>query len=262
MPLSGDRGAGRGEQPVAASLRPRTQELTNPFQPAQARRKRLKLLTWGDSGVGKTTLALRFPSPVVIDLEGGCDLYGDRFEFGVLRTTSCEEVDRAVDWLAANDHGRTLVLDPVSILWDAIQEKWSQVFLQRSRGSKGHRHDFFELGPKEWQTIKSDWKGFVRKLIALDMHVVVTARAKPQYAEAGFMRQIGMTFDGEKSLPYLFDVVLRQYRDDAGRFLAEVVKDRTGKLPTEPFEPKIEIFQRLLGSAEEAEPAGPSSREE
>src|SRR5262245_50481072 len=88
MPLSGDRGEGRGEQPTAASPHPPTQESTSPFQPAQARRKRLKLLTWGDSGVGKTTLGLQFPSPVVIDLEAGCDLYGGRFDFGVLRTTS------------------------------------------------------------------------------------------------------------------------------------------------------------------------------
>jgi hypothetical protein len=43
----------------------------SPFQKAKSLDRRLKLFLWGDSGVGKTTLALQFPRPVVIDLEGG-----------------------------------------------------------------------------------------------------------------------------------------------------------------------------------------------
>ena len=50
---------------------------TGPFQPAASSDRRLKLLLWGDSGVGKTTLALQFPHPAVIDLEGGTEHYGD-----------------------------------------------------------------------------------------------------------------------------------------------------------------------------------------
>ena len=34
------------------------------------------------------------------------------------------------------------------------------------------------------------------------MNVIITARQKTQYADSGFMRAIGETFDGEKSLPY------------------------------------------------------------
>ena len=86
------------------------------------------------------------------------------------------------------------------------------------------------------------------------MHVVVTARAKPQYADTGFMRQIGVTFDAEKSLPYLFDIVLHQYRDENGRFLARVVKDRTGTLPTGPFEPSFAAFEPLLTRRDRPEP--------
>jgi GTPase SAR1 family protein len=41
----------------------------SPFQQAAATERRLKLFLWGDSGVGKKTLALRFPQPAVIDLE-------------------------------------------------------------------------------------------------------------------------------------------------------------------------------------------------
>ncbi len=44
---------------------------SDPFRPATTTNRRLKLFLWGDSGVGKTTLALRFPHPTIVDLEGG-----------------------------------------------------------------------------------------------------------------------------------------------------------------------------------------------
>ena len=67
----------------------------SPFQEAESLEKRLKLFVWGDSGVGKTTLALQFPQPVVIDLEGGTDLYGDSFNFAVKRVSTAGEVVEA-----------------------------------------------------------------------------------------------------------------------------------------------------------------------
>lgn len=229
---------------------------TIPFVKANSSPKRLKLFIWGDPGVGKTTLALQFPRPVAIDLEGGCDLFGGRFQFDVLRTTSPDTVNEAIAWLTAHDHDyATLVLDPVTVYWDALQRKWSDIFLQRNKGSRGHKHEFYELGPKEWMSIKADWKAFVRDLIGLDMNVVVAARAKPQYAAAGFMRAVGTTFDAEKSMPYLFDVVLRLYRDDQGQFLAEAIKDRTGQLPKTPFAPTIEVFRSLLHHPQEKQEA-------
>jgi hypothetical protein len=251
-----------GERPAMASPRAgqdptRSPHDPTPFQTARVQRKRLKLFLWGDTGAGKTTKGLEFPKPVVIDLEGGTDLYGERFDFAVLRTTSCEEVNRAVDWLAANKHPyESLLLDPITVYWEALQRKWSDIFLRRNRGSKGHRQEFYDFQPKDWMAIKADWRELLRKLIALDMHVIVTARAKAQYADTGFMRAIGTTFDSEKTLPYVFDIVLHQYRDSDGRFLAEVVKDRTGQLPTGPFEPEIDIFRSLLSMQ------GPSTQKE
>jgi AAA domain len=48
----------------------------SPFTKAATRPKRPKILVHGESGDGKTTFALRFPKPVVLDLEGGTDLSG------------------------------------------------------------------------------------------------------------------------------------------------------------------------------------------
>ena len=232
----------------------------SPFQKAKSLDKRLKLFLWGDSGAGKTTLALQFPKPVVIDLEGGTELYGEVFDFDVLRASTADEVMEAVQWLLTNPHSyRTLIIDPITIYWDALQKKWSDIFLRRNKGSKGFKFEFYDLQPRDWMTIKAEFKELIRKLIALDMNVIVTARQKVQYADGAFMRAIGETFDGEKSLPYLFDTIVRLYRDDKNRFLGECLKDRSNKLPQGEFECGYAFIEELFGKKSLARKAKPAS---
>lgn len=220
----------------------------SPFHRARLLVKRLKFLLWGDSGVGKTTLALQFPKPVVIDLEGGTELYGDAFDFDVLRASTADEVMQAVEWLLTHPHGyRTLVIDPITVYWDALQKKWSDIFLRRNKASKGYKFEFYDLQPRDWMTVKAEFKELIRKLIALDMNVIVTARQKVQYADGGFMRAIGETFDGEKSLPYLFDTIVHLYRDEKGRFFGENLKDRSNRLPPGAFECSYARLEELFG---------------
>ena len=171
---------GRSERAVRVDFT-KKQPTAAPFAKAGSRDKRLKVFVWGDSGAGKTTLALQFLKPVVIDLEGGTDLYGDAFRFDVLRASTADEVMTAVDWLLGHEHEfRTLVIDPITVYWDALQKKWSDVFLRRNKGSKGYKFEFYDLQPRDWMTIKAEFKELIRKLIALDMDVVVTARQKVQ----------------------------------------------------------------------------------
>ena len=221
---------------------------STPFSPASESNRRLKLLLWGDTGSGKTTTALQFPNPAVIDLEGGTEHYGSAFRFDVLKATAADDINAAVDSLFGDGHDyRTLVIDPITQYWEALQKKWSDIFLRRNKGSKGHRLEYYDLQPRDWMTIKAEHKEFIRKLIQLDMNVIVTARQKTLYADQGFMRAVGETFDGEKSLPYLFDSILRLYRDDKGRFMAENIKDRTNKLPHGLFEISYQILADRLG---------------
>jgi len=246
MPAGSNEAQKRKPSSVPPSHRTGGRE--SPFQTAQTQEKRVKLLLWGDSGAGKTTLALQFPKPVVIDLERGTDLYGDEFKFKVVKTSDADDVMGAVEWLLTHPHNDlTLVIDPITIYWDALQRKWSEIFLRRNKGSKGYRFEFYDLQVRDWMTIKAEFKEFVRKLIALDMNVVVTARQKVLYSDTGFMKAVGETFDGEKSLPYLFDTIVRLYRDGQGRFMGECLKDRSNKLPSGEFEVSYDLFERLFG---------------
>lgn len=85
-------------------------------------------------------------------------------------------------------------------------------------------------------TVKAEFKEFIGKLIALDMNVIVTSREKTKYKEGSFMEAIGKTFDGEKSLPYIFDTIVRMYVDKKGQYQGFYIKERSNKLPKEDFE--------------------------
>lgn len=185
---------------------------------------------WGDTGAGKTTLALSFPGVALIDAEGGAEQYSDRHQFSVLDAADPDEVMDAVTFLQTAAHPyKTFVLDPFTVYWEALQKKYSDIFLQRNTGSRGHRYDYYDIQFRDWNVIKSELRHFYRRVLALDMNIIFTAREKPQYADGDFLRRTGETFDGEKSLPYLFDVVLRLGREN-GAFRCEIIKDRGQRL--------------------------------
>lgn len=223
----------------------------NPFAPASKTEKKIKLLLWGDAGSGKTRLSLQFPKPVVIDMERGTDFYGEEFDFDVRHMTDANDVAAAVEWLQNNEHDyETLVIDPITIYWEALQTKWSNIFLKRHPNSKGHKDEFYEFQVKDWIIIKQEFKELCRRLIDLDMHVIVTARQKTKYAESGFMQAIGETFDGEKSLPYLFDTIVRMWKSK-DKFIGMMVKDRTNSLSEKPFKANFKIFRQAFGIGKE-----------
>ncbi|MCK4856966.1 MAG: AAA family ATPase [candidate division Zixibacteria bacterium] len=219
-----------------------------PFMARSDTPARLKLFLWGVTGVRKTRTALAFPKPAVIALEPGTDWFRKEFDFAEFPAGSADEVEGAVDWLANNKHPYlTLIIDPISIFWDMLQKKWSDIFMVRKRGSKGFKFDFFEMSPLDWKPIKAEFKEFIGKLTALDMHIVVIAREKDQYGDGEMMRKVGVTFDGEKNSPYAFDEVIRLYKGDNDKTMGFVTKDRAGKLPKGEFECTYELIAKAFG---------------
>lgn len=220
--------------------------VNSPFSSATAKERKIKLFLWGSWGVGKTTVGLQFPKPAVLDMDGGAELYGNKYNFDILKSTSLREIKLAVQFLIDNPgQYETLVLDPITIYWELVQKYWSAVFLNRIKGVRANKHEFFDLGPREWATIKADFKGLFDRLISLDMHVVVTARETVKYKPGQFMVADGVKYDGEKSIPYIFDTVLHLYRDKE-KYMALCSKDRTESLPCEPFECSYKILANLM----------------
>lgn len=205
----------------------------------------IKLLLWGESGAGKTTIALQAPKPIaIIDMEGGSKLYSKKYDFSLFSTSDITEVKRAIFFLMKEKHDfKTLIIDPITIYWDELQRYWSKIFITRNEGSSGNKHEFYDLGPKEWKTIKSDFEALITRLVNLDMNVIVTAHQATKYKEGSFMKKEGVRFDADAKLEYFFDTVVQLYRGENSEYLAKCTKDRNEILDQKKDFESIEILK-------------------
>lgn len=199
------------------------------FKPPRPSNRRNKILVFGESGSGKTTLSLQFPKIAYCDNHGSSEKYEAAYPDHLFaHPRNADETIDAVKFLLQNPGDRrTFVLDDMTIFWTQLQEKWVDLFLKRLPRSKGHKADFYQTQPSDWVHIKRDLNSFIQRIIALDMNVVVIARAQREYAGEGdnFMKVVGTTFGGEKNLPYSFDFIF-ELKHEGNKRIAITHKQR------------------------------------
>lgn len=158
--------------------------------------KRLKCLFFGEAGSGKTTAAIQFPRPYLIDTEKGAvnDQYVKiiKDRGGVsYQTSDFDEMVKEVRSLLSEKHDyATLIIDPITTVYDDLIAKAEQRV-----GSEFGRH---------YGEAKKEWKRLGNLLTRLDMNVIITCHAKKLYGDN--LKVLGETFDGPKGLDYLFDL--------------------------------------------------------
>lgn len=164
----------------------------------QAIQKRLKAFFYGNAKVGKTTAAIQFPKPYLIDTERGAenDKYVKILESkgGVIfQTNDFEEVTKEVKSLLVEKHEyKTLVIDPFTTLYNDLIEK----------SAIKHKTEF----GRHYNEANKRTKHLYNLLLRLDMNVIITSHAKNEYGPG--MTVIGQTFDCYKKMDYLFDLIL------------------------------------------------------
>jgi DNA polymerase III delta prime subunit len=167
--------------------------------------KRMKALFYGPAGVGKTTAAIQFPKPYLIDTERGAenDQYvkllnaaGGAYMF----TTDADELIAEVVALLSENHPyQTLVIDPLTVVYNDLLDRAAE-----KEGTEFGRHKI----PADRKI-----KHLLTLLLRVDMNVVITSHAKPNWVRSKDAKgkdiavQEGMTFDCYGRLDYLFDLV-------------------------------------------------------
>jgi len=212
------------------------------FQKAEERAQRLKLYVYGATGTGKTVTSLHFPNVAMIDTEKGSEHYGEHFNFHRIPTQDPNKVHAAIDELLENPGDfKTFVIDPFTHIYDNIIDG----YIKKQKLKTGNND--YELQPRDYQFIKAEVKLLIKKLLSLDMNVIVTAPSKVLYSadKDEFMKVIGTQAEGPKQLPFMFDVVLELQEED-GKHMAYIKKDRTNKLP-KSFEFNYGSFSKYLG---------------
>lgn len=216
----------------------------------EIKQKRLKMLMFGPPAVGKTTAAIQWPQNYIIDTEKGTDAYSEsinRANSVVFQTNIFDEVVKEVKELLTTKHDyRTLTIDPITNVYNAVQEKWSKVFEKYAKNEK--QEETQDYGMRYWARVKSDFKALQRLILALDMNVLVTSHQKDMYGPG--MQKIGVSFDSMKGEDYLYDYVFRlDIRN--GKRIAVTIKERAeigkNKFPLE-FEWSYENFKKYYGA--------------
>jgi len=191
----------------------------------EVKEKRLKLFLFGEAGVGKTLAALQFPNSYIIDTEKGTDFYADavnKNNSAVFQTLNPDDIKEEVKQLLTTKHQyKTLIVDPITQVYNATQEKWTRIFEKYTKSEKeGEVQDF---GMRYWAKVKGDFKGLQRLMLQLDMNVIVTSHQKDVYGSN--FSKIGVTFDSMRGDDYLFDLVFRISKK-GGERIAETIKER------------------------------------
>lgn len=171
----------------------------------EAMEKRLKALFYGTAGVGKTTAAIQFPRPYLIDTERGAENpqyvkllndAGGAYFF----TTDADELIAEITSLISEKHEyQTVIIDPLTVVYNDLLDKAA-----KEVGTDFGKHK----GPAD-RTIKH----LLTLLLRLDMNVIITSHAKPRWVRTKDAKgkdtvvEEGNTFDCYGRLDYLFDLV-------------------------------------------------------
>lgn len=176
----------------------------------EAIQKRLKALFYGEAGVGKTTAAIQFPKPYLIDTENGYE--NDQYvkilkdkSGAVFHTTDFDELLTEVKTLLSEKHDyKTLIIDPFTIVYQDLCDKWA---IKLAKQSKDPASDGTEF-QRHRDRADTQVKHLMRLLLRLDMNVIITSHAKTKWKKEGEkLVDMGNTFDCYKKLDYLFDLV-------------------------------------------------------
>lgn len=169
--------------------------------------KRLKLLLFGKAGVGKTTAAIQFPKPYLIDTERGAenDQYVKALEAqggAYWFTNDPNELIEEVKSLLSTPHEyRTLIIDPLTTIYNELCDKGMK--------EKGEEFGRYKL-PADRLT-----KHLLSLLLRLDMNVIITSHAKGEWANGAPTGKD--TFDCYNKLDYLFDLAVEVQKRGSDR---------------------------------------------
>lgn len=191
----------------------------------------VKLLVYGHSGAGKTSLIPTLPNPVVLSAEAGLLSIADA-DVPFIEVTDMATLMEAYQWLTESAEGKQFE----SIALDSISEIAEVVLNAEKKATKDPRQAYGAMQEQMTDLIRA-FRDIPGK------HVFFTAKCEKQMDEHGRLLY-SPSMPGNKTgqqLPYFFDEVLalrvekdsegKSYRalmcDSDGLWLA---KDRSGKL--------------------------------
>lgn len=210
----------------------------------------VKLLVYGNSGAGKTSLIPTLPSPIVLSAEGGLLSIQDA-NVPYIEIASMADLQEAYQWLINSDEAKAFK----SVALDSISEIGEVVLNHERKQTKDPRQAYGAMQEQITDIIRA-----FRDLP--NCHVYFTAKCEKAQDETGRMLY-APSMPGNKtgqSLPYFFDEVLalRVEKDADGVTQRALMcdsdglwqaKDRSGKLDSWEAPDLGAIIEKIMGGA-------------
>ena len=132
----------------------------------------LKVLIYGDPGVGKTVFASTAPRPILwLESEGGTQSIGDKKDIDIARVTGLGDYREALTYLVNNpDKYQTVVIDSLSETQAHVLKD-----IMRTVVSLDPKRDEFAPQFGEWGKLTGVMREIVRAYRDLPMNVIFTA---------------------------------------------------------------------------------------
>lgn len=142
-------------------------------------KKNLVMMVYGDPGIGKTSLALSAPSPVLIDTDGGVGRTHAAHRCPTVQVTKWEDVIDALDEIKALPF-KTIIVDTVGKLLDYMGE-----FIIR-KNPKMRKFDG-NLSLQGYGVRKQMFRDFVKNCILQQKNVVFIAHSQEDKVDESFV---------------------------------------------------------------------------
>lgn len=211
----------------------------------------VKILVYGESGVGKTVLCATAPDPIILSAESGL-LSLKKFNIPVIKIETLADLEEAYQWIRAGKQGANQFK---TVCLDSITEMGEVVLANAKINVKDPRQAYGELIEKITKQIKQfrDLEG---------KNVYMAAKMEKSKDELSGMTLFGPSMPGQKmgpAMPYLFDEVfnLRVMQTPAGLKyralvtegdLQYVAKDRSSALNAIEPPDLAKVFSKIQNS--------------
>lgn len=226
----------------------------------------VKVLVYGDSGMGKTLLCATAPAPLIISSEAGLLVLNKKnleklfgvgnpaisYDIPVIKINTVQDLTDAHAWLTTSAEAKQFG----TVCIDSISEIAEVVLNNAKRQVKDPRQAYGELIEKMESVIRA-YRDIPNK------HVYMSAKLEPMKDELTGIVKYGPSMPGAKlgqKLPYFFDEVFRLgvNKDQTGasfRFLQtsadlqNMAKDRSGALDVMEPPHLAHVFNKILQGA-------------
>lgn len=134
----------------------------------------IKMLVYGQPGIGKSTMALSAPNPVLFDFDGGVQRVNVAFQCPTLQVKNWEEALQALEELKGGEVScQTIVIDTVGKMLDFMSD-----FIMRNDSKMRMRDGSLSL--KGYGARKVMFQNFLREVAMMGKHIVFVAHEREE----------------------------------------------------------------------------------